>query len=186
MDARVKPAHDTENVAGVHSAVHGDDDAADRPEQRIFDAGEIPDPFAAAVAPARPGGDQQEYRGQRRDISGVDGERQPDRADHLDGHAGIDPRLRRMEPPSLVDLDEDAADRPEQRIFDAGEIPDPFAAAVAPARPGGDQQEYRGQRRDISGVDGERQPDRADHLDGHAGIDPRLRRMEPPSLVDLD
>jgi len=84
--------------------MHGDDHAADRPEQRIFDAAEIPNPFAAAVAPARPGGDQQEHRGERRDVAGVDGEHQADRADRLDGHAGIDPRLRRIKPPDAIDL----------------------------------------------------------------------------------
>jgi len=87
------------------SAMHGDDHAADRPEQRIFEAGEIPDPFAAAVAPARPGRDQQEHRGERGDVAGVDGEHQADRADHFNGHAGVDPHLRRIEPPDFVDFD---------------------------------------------------------------------------------
>lgn len=84
--------------------MHGDDDAADRPEKWIFAAADIPQPFAVADAPGRPGGDEHKHRDQRRDIAGVDREHEADRAEELDDDAGMHPGLGRIEPPLAIDF----------------------------------------------------------------------------------
>ncbi len=57
--------------------------------------------------------------------------------------------------------------------------------AVAPHRPGGDEQKHRLQQRDIACIDREHHADRANDLDRHAGKDPGLYRIEPEVVVDL-
>src|SRR5690606_32805105 len=71
-----------------------------------------------------------------------------------------------------------AAERPEERIFRAAEVPHPLAFGEAPARPCGDEQEYRREQRGEHREDVEHESDRHDDLDRECRIEPCDRRIQ--------
>jgi hypothetical protein len=87
-------------------------------------------------------------------------------------------RTEVLRPIPRMQRDREAAQRPEQRILAAADIPQPLAGRDPMHRDAGDHEMQEAQRSHEHGEDAENQPDREYRLDHAGDIHPKRRRLK--------